>query len=146
MKRVVILLGLGVLLTVSCAKRELDNNNGDVTFGTYFGTFSVEYFVDMREGWSSNGQVTLELKDGKYTYTSDIPPKLCSGNYSISNDKILFEYDSGPSYPDLNLTSPYFDVGLIPNGEYGFTFNGNRLIFSATKDYLGHYEYNLEKQ
>jgi hypothetical protein len=146
MKRVAILLSLGVFLAVSCEKREQDNSDDNVTFGTYYGTFTVEYFVDMREGWSSNGQVTLELKDGKYTYTSDIPPKLCSGKYSISNDKILFEYNNGQSYPDLNIVPPYFDVGLIPNGEYGFTFDGNRLIFSATKDYLGHYEYNLEKQ
>jgi len=145
MKRVAILLSLGMFLAVSCEKRE-QNSTDKVTFGSYCGTFTVEYFVNMREGWSSNGQVTLELKGGKYTYTSDIPPKLCSGNYSIRNDKILFEYDSGPSNPDLNLVSPYFDVGLILDGEYNFAIDGNRLIFSATKDYLGHYEYNLEKQ
>ena len=113
--------------------------------GVYFGTFTVEYFVDMREGWSSSGTTTLELKNGKYTYTSDIPPKLCSGNYSINNDKIIFESDR-TWYPDLNNVPPYFDINLILAGEYDYTFTGKRLKFSAMKNDVGHYEYDFEKQ
>ena len=46
--------------------------------GIYFGTITVEYPVDiMREGWNNSGTVTLELKNGKYIYTSDIPPMSC---------------------------------------------------------------------
>jgi len=111
----------------------------------YSGTFTVEYFVDMREGWSSSGTVMLELKNGKYTYTSDIPPKLSSGSYSISNDKIIFDRDRGPEYPDLHIVPPYCDINLIPDGEYDYTFDGKRLKFSANKIYAGYYEYNLEK-
>ena len=140
------LIFIGLTFAFSSCEDKKEKKETHITFGTYYGTFTVEYLVDMREGWSSNGQVTLELKDGKYTYTSDIPPKLCSGNYSISNDKLLFEYESVPNYPDLNLVPPYFDIGLIPNGEYDFTFVGNKLIFSAMKDHLGHYEYSLKKQ
>ena len=114
--------------------------------GIYSGTFTVEYFVDMREGWSSSGTATLEIKNGKYTYISDIPPKLCSGNYSISNDKIIFDSDKGTDYPDLNIVSAYFDTNLILTGEYDYTFNGNRLKFSAIKNYVGLYEYDFGKQ
>ena len=113
--------------------------------GTFTGTFTVEYFVEIREGWSSSGTTTLELKNGKYTYTSEIPPKLCVGNYSITNDKIVFEYEREPSYPDLSQVPPYFDVGLIPNGVYDYAFDGKKLSFSVTK-ILGRYEYNFEKQ
>ena len=113
--------------------------------GTYTGTFTVDYFMNMREGWSSIGTVTLELMNGKYTYTSDIPPKLYTGNYSISNDKIIFDYDKSPEYPGLHVVSPYFDINLILNGEYDYTFDGKRLKFSATKNYDGYYEYDLVK-
>ena len=118
--------------------------------GIYFGTFTVEYPVDiMREGWNNSGTVTLELKDGKYTYTSDMPPKSCSGTYSINNDKIIFYRDRGAEYPDLYIVPPYFDINLWLNGEYDYTFDGEKLKFSATKDYagtgkVGYYEYGFE--
>ena len=114
--------------------------------GIYSGTFTVEYFMVMREGWSNSGTVTLELKNGKYTYTSDVPPILFSGTYSISNGKIIFDRDIEPEYSDLYKVSPYFDINLWLNGEYDYIFDGKRLKFSATKGYDGHYEYNLEKQ
>ena len=100
----------------------------------------------MREGWSSSGTTTLELKNGKYTYISDIPPKICSGNYLISKDKIIFVSDKGIEYTDLNIVSPYFDINLILAGEYDYTFNGKQLKFTAIKDYVGHYEYDFRKQ
>ena len=114
--------------------------------GIYSGTFMVEYFVDMREGWSSSGTTTLELKNGKYTYTSDVPPKLCSGNYSISNDRIIFDKDRRTEYPDLNNVPPYFDVNLWLNGEYDYTFDGKKLKFSVSKNEVGRYEYDFKKQ
>ena len=117
--------------------------------GVYFGTFTVEYLVDMREGWSSSGTTTLELKNGKYTYISDIPPKSSYGNYIISNDKIIFVSDKGIENTDLNIVSPNFDINLILDGEYDYTFNGKQgkqLKFTAIKDYVGHYEYDLKKQ
>jgi hypothetical protein len=131
-------------LFLSCNKSE--EVSKPLEEGVYFGIFSVEYFVDMREGWSNNGTVTLELKNGKYTYTSDVPPMLCSGNYSVRNDKIVFKTDNRTKEPDLQIVSPYFDVNLILDGEYDYIFDGKRLKFSTAKDYAGHYEFNLEKQ
>ena len=142
-------IGIGIIgiftLFLSCDKSELPK---PIEEGTYFGTFTVKYseFADIREGWSSSGTVTLELKGGKYTYNSDIPPKLCSGNYSVSDNNIIFEYDAGPSYPDLYQVPPCFDVKLILAGEYAYTFDGKKLNFSATKDYMGDYKYKLKKQ
>ena len=143
MKNVAVLLCLGVFLTVSCEKSE--NVNAELD-GNYYGFFTVEYFMDMREGWSSSGTITLELKKGKYIYNSDVPPMSCSGNYSISNGKIIFEYDPGPFHPDLYLAPPYYDVNLILNREYDYTLDGKRLKFSKSEIHEGYYEYQLEKK
>ncbi|MDR2145408.1 MAG: hypothetical protein LBE91_02975 [Tannerella sp.] len=141
------ILGIGVVglfsLFLSCERNEEISKS--IEEGTFIGTFTVEYFVEMREGWSSSGTTTLELKNGKYTYTSDIPPKLCVGNYSISDDKIVFEYDR-PSSPDDYQVSPYFDIGLILDGVYDYAFDGKRMSFSIIKYNSGYYAYNFEKQ
>ena len=131
-------------LFISCNKSE--ESFKPIEEGIYLGNFTIEYFVDMREGWSSSGTSTLELKNGKYTYTSDIPPKLCSGNYSVINGKIIFDSDGMTEYPDLNYVAPYCDINLRLDGEYDYTFDGKRLKCSAIKNDVGHYEYNLERQ
>jgi len=126
--------------------------NGNISLpieeGIYFGTFAVEHYDSYAPtDWSSKGTVTLELKNGRYTYNSDIPPKLCSGNYSIINDKIVFDREGG-----TEGVSPYFDICLRLDGEYDYTFNGKRLKFSAIRHCNGNYEndinykYDLKKQ
>ena len=153
MKRLVLMiipaLICGMVFTSCNSKGATDEGGED---GIYTGTFTVEYPVDiMREGWNNNGTVTLELKNGKYIYTSDIPPKSCSGTYSKSNDKIIFDRDRGIEYPDLHIVPPNFDINLWLNGEYEYSFDRNRLKFSTSKDYadtgkVGYYEYDLIKQ
>ena len=115
--------------------------------GRYSGSFNVEYFEGMREDWTDSGTVTLELKNGKYVYDSDIPPTSSSGNYSITNDKIVFKKEPVIVPPGLYLAPPDFDTNLWLNGEYDFTFDDKMLKFSATKygNGVGHYQYDLEK-
>ena len=108
--------------------------------GTFSGTFTVKYFVDMPKSWGSgSGKTTLELKDGKFTCTGNpgFIPAGGSGTYSINDDKIVFV--------DKNFWTANFDWNLILNGEYDFKFDGKRLKISANKNNVGHYEYYLKK-
>ena len=129
-----------------------DKSSKSIEEGIYSGIFTVEYPLDIvREGWNNSGTITLELKDGKYTYTSDVPPKLFFGTYSISNNKIKFVRDRGIDDPDLSEVPAYFDTNLILYGEYDYTLDEKTLKFSADKYYagtgkVGHYEYDFIKQ
>ncbi|MDR1372403.1 MAG: hypothetical protein LBJ17_04660 [Dysgonamonadaceae bacterium] len=112
------LIGLS-LLFFSCDKND---TNLTIEEGVYSGTFSVKY----SEG-SISEITTLELKNGKFTCTTG-----GSGNYTVTNSKIIFE-------------DVYYrvDWNLILNGEYNYTFNGKKLKFSNN---VGNYKYDLEKQ
>ena len=109
--------------------------------GVYTGTFTLRYCSDVPEWWYWNytsGETTLELKNGKFTCTGNPNriPAGGSGNYSINNNKIIFE--------DVNYWTANFDWNLILNGEYDYTFDGNNLKFS--KVLCSHYEYDIKKQ
>ena len=111
--------------------------------GIYSGTFTVRYISDVPEWWYwdfESGETTLELKNGKYTCEGnpDRIPVGGSGNYSINHQKIIFE--------DENFWTADFDWNLILNGEYEYTFDGRRLKFSAFKNDVGYYEYDLKKE
>jgi hypothetical protein len=125
------LIGLS-LLFFSCDKND---TNVTVEEGVYSGTFSVKY-----SGGSNSGITTLELKNGKFTCTAGTNrfPAGGSGNYTVKNDKIIFE--------DVNFWTADFDWNLILNGEYDYTINGKKLKFSADKNDVGNYVYDLEKQ
>jgi len=103
--------------------------------GFYTGTFTVKY-----RDIVSSGTTVLELKDGRFINTGNYNrvPAGGSGTYSINNDKIIFN--------DENIWTANFDWNLILNGEYDYTFDGNRLKFSANKNGVGYYEYDLKKE
>ena len=110
--------------------------------GTYSGTITVKYLGDMppKSWWGGgSGKTTLELMDGKFTcrYSNGIPGG-GSGNYSINDNKITFN--------DENGWLANFDGGLILNGEYNFTFGGEKIKFSKSYDGYAHYIYDLKRQ
>ena len=119
---------------------ELESES-NIENGVYSGTFTVTYFVDMPESWGrGSGITTLELKNGKFTCAGNPNrfPAGGSGNYSIQDDKIIFE--------DLSFWTADFDWNLILKGEYDYTFDGKRLKFSAIKNNVGLYEYDLIRE
>ena len=103
--------------------------------GKYSGIFTVQY-----SNFSASGKTSLELKDGKFICigSSNRIPAGGSGNYSVNNNKIIFE--------DRNFWTANFDWNLILNEEYEYTFDVKRLKFSAYKNDVGYYEYDLEKE
>lgn len=119
-----------VTLILGCKK---DNLN--IKDGTYKGTFTVTY-----SSGTQTGQTTLELKNGKFTCSgnSNRIPAGGSGTFSSDNGKITFN--------DKNAWTADFDWNLILSGNYDYTFDGKKLIFSADKNNVGNYKYDLEKQ
>ena len=143
MKRIVLMivpaLICGMVFT-SCGSDKAMLADDEID-GTYSGTFTVKYFVEMPASWGKgSGTTTLELKDGKYTCTGNPNriPAGGSGNYSIKGNKIIFE--------EIHFWTADFDGNLILQGEYDFTFNGKRLKISANKNGVGNYEYDLKKE
>jgi hypothetical protein len=119
-----------VTLILGCKK---DNLN--IKDGTYKGTFTVTY-----SSGTQTGQTTLELKKGKFTCSgnSNRIPAGGSGTFSSDKGKITFN--------DENAWTADFDWNLILSGNYDYTFDGKKLIFSADKNNVGNYNYDLEKQ
>ena len=141
-KMIALALICGVMFT-GCGKESIGSEeiSKPIEESIYSGTFTVKYFVDMPESWGrENGTTTLELKDGKFISTgnSNRIPAGGSGNYSIINDKIIFQ--------DVNAWTADFDWNLILHGEYNFSFDGRRLKISANKNDVGYYEYDLKKK
>ena len=119
-----------VTLILGCKK---DNLN--IKDGTYKGTFTVTY-----SSVTQTGQTPVELKKGKFTCSgnSNRIPAGGAGTFSSDNGKITFN--------DENAWTADFDWNLILSGNYDYTFDGKKLIFSADKNNVGNYKYDLEKQ
>ena len=128
-------LGLAILslsiLLLSCEKIQVKSKNG-----TYKGAFTVTY----NSGWVRTGETTLELKNGEFSCSgnSNRIPAGGSGTFSINENEI--------SFFDENAWTADFDYNLILEGTYNCEFQGKKLIISADRSGLGHYEYELEKQ
>ena len=112
-----------------------DNETPKIEEGTYVGTFTVFYSSSIE-----SGTTTIVLKDSEYNCSgnSDRIPAGGSGTYSSENGKITFT--------DKNFWTAEFDWGLILNGDYNYSMNGNELLLIAEKGDLGRYEYRLERQ
>ena len=103
--------------------------------GTYKGTFTVTYSSGVQIG-----QTTLELKNGRFSCAGNANriPAGGSGSYSSDKNTITFQ--------DENFWTADFDWNLILNGTYDYSFDGKRLKFSADKNGVGNYTYDLERQ
>lgn len=127
------------LLLFSCNK---EGHNTDDTKevvqkipdGSFTGSFTVQY-----RSLTKTGSITLELRNGNYTCSGnyDRIPAGGSGAFSIETGKIRFI--------DKNVWTADFDWNLILNGQYNYTFDGNKLTISAEKNNVGQYVYNLQK-
>ena len=118
----------GMVFT-SCNTEKLTNDHE--IEGTYVGSYNTK---NLTRGLSWNNIATIEFVGGKYTYRGLSEGSLSdiydvSGSYSISNNKIIFEMESydGPAV-DL-IVKEGFAVFLL-EGEYNFTFDGEKLFFS----------------
>ena len=115
--------------------------------GIFTGKQRVTYFY----GWRSSllRIITIELKNGKYSCIGFLHDQAeFSGNYSINDDKIIFEIEVWKTdyIYNGNVIALNFDTHIIPQGEYNYTFDGKKLKFSKTYDDIGHYEYELERE
>ena len=139
----ILVLSFGIILT-SCDK-ETDVSEIESTFG---GTFSV---TNLHSDPMYNGTMTLELKNGKFSIFGLLHNQSeFSGNYSINNKKITFDVKVWKTdYVDENgFTIAYnFDTFIVPQDEYYYTFDGNKLKFSKTyKDFNKKYEWEFIKK
>jgi hypothetical protein len=146
MKRLVLMiilaLSCGIVLT-SCDK-EPDVNEIE---GVFSGTFSVTY---LPSDPIVNGTMTLELKNGKYSVLGLLHNQTeFSGDYSINNNKITFDVKVWKTdYVDENgITIAYdFDTFIVPQEEYIYTFDGDKLKFSKTYRDFYNYEWEFTKK
>ena len=101
--------------------------------GAYIGTFTVTYASAKR-----SGTTTVVLKNGRFTCSGnpDKIPAGGSGDFTTKNDTIIFI--------DENNWTADFDWNLILNGRYLYKYDGKKLKFSAYKNDVGFYEYDLE--
>ena len=110
--------------------------------GTYLGIYSVT-------NSSSSSNFKLELKNGKFSILKLLHNQSeFSGNYSVNDDKIIFEikvWETDYVDKDGNIIAYDFDTRIVPQGEYIYTFDGNKLKFSKTYDDNSHYEWELIK-
>ena len=145
MKKSVLVLICGVLLA-SCDKEANVNNGIESAFS---GTFSVTYlpYEPMY-----NGTLMLELrKNGQYSIIGLLHNQSeFSGDYSMKGNKITFDVKIWETdYVDENgMTIAYdFDTFIVPQGEYIYTFDDNKLKFSRTYvDFNRKYEWEFTKK
>jgi len=134
MKRLVLMiipaLICGVVL-VSCSTEKMTNDHE--IEGIYVGSYTT---TNLTLDLSWNNVATIELKGGNYTYRGLSEGSLSdiydvSGNYSISNNKIIFDLKSydGPAV-DLVVIEG-FAVFLL-EGEYKYKLGRKKLIFSKS--------------
>lgn len=124
------LLVLLVSLIMGCKKEKLA-----IQDGTYRGIFTVSYSNGVQ-----TGRVTIELKNGTYTCSSNSNriPAGGSGTFRMGENKMTFADDK--------MWTADFDWNLILNGEYESTFDGKKLLLTASRNNIGTYTYELEKQ
>jgi len=109
------------------------NPQPNIKDGAYIGTFTVTYASEKK-----SGTTTVVLKNGRFTCSGnpDKIPAGGSGDFTTKNDTIIFI--------DENFWTADFDWNLILNGKYLYKYDGKKLKFSAYKNDVVFYEYDLE--
>jgi len=114
-----------VIISLGCSRKNknIDRNNIE---GQYVGTFE-------RNGNASN--VNLNLSNNEFSGNSNVDrfPAICSGEYTISNDTIIFE--------NACVWDADFDWSLILYGNWHYTYENNTLTMTKNAD-----KYILTKQ
>lgn len=112
------------------------NKDGlNIKDGTYKGTFTVTY-----SSGTETGEMTLELKSGKFSCSGNSNRIPAGGSATFSSDNYNM------TFKDENYWTADFDWNLILSGQYDYAFDGKKLTISADKNGVGHYQYDLEKQ
>jgi hypothetical protein len=124
-----------IIFSLTIFLSSCDKTDRGIKEGIYKGIFSA-----VNSSGTEKWQTTIELNNGKYFCLSDSNemPACGSGTYTFDKKKIIFN--------DENFWTANFDWNLILNGEYQYTFDGEKLEISSDKKKVGKYVYYLEKQ
>ena len=149
MKRVVLMMVPALICGIVFTSCGYDKTKlfGEVE-GIYSGTYTVKSLSSVAHDGS--GTITIKIQNGKYACIG-IPHNQVdiSGSYSINKNKIIFEVDVWKTdfvNDDGSIFCFNFDTRLIPQGEYHYIFDGNKLRLSKVYDDYAHYEYDLKKK
>ena len=117
------------MIFVSCNTEKLVNNHE--IEGTYVGIYTT---TNLLRGFSWTSTPTIELKDGKYNF-KDAPFEglFCItdfGDYSVSNNKIIFEVKNSEMQPPMQINYAEGYTSWALGGEYNYRFEGEKLFFS----------------
>ena len=96
--------------------------------GIYVGSYTT---TNLNRDFSWSTAPTIELKGGKFTYkeTPEGVYRDVYGNYSINQKKIMFEIENY-DFPWLDILYVEGATTLLLEGEYNYSFDGKKLIFS----------------
>jgi len=118
--------------------------------GVFSGTITVTYLSSNSIRPNRSDTIKIKLKNGEYSMIDFLHEQAdISGNYIISNGKIIFKNTTWKTdYVDNNgiILAYNFDTFVVPQGECNYTFDGNKLKLSKVYDDFAYYEWNLKKQ
>ena len=104
--------------------------------GNYSGVFSVVYNNDS----TYSDSVTVYFNDSLNYDCSSKPNRIPAGGNGTYTQN-----DSTVTFSDINYWTADFDWNLILKGEYNYHLSSDSLIFSAHKNNVGFYKYELLK-
>jgi len=116
---------VGMTMFSGCEKDPIDVNEID---GTYVGTYTT---TNLTHGFSWSYTPTIEFKNGKYTYKGLADGGFYDsgyGKFTINENKIIFEL----IHYDVPMQAIGVVDGWLLQGEYEYTFKGNKLNLSKT--------------
>lgn len=125
------------LLTLATSCSNDDENNDLLPLeGTFTGIFRVEY----TGGETHSNPVTVTFNGDGYSSSAsqDRFPAGGSGKFERGGNSLEFA--------DENIWTADFDWNLILDGDYKYSQSGNSLTFSAQKNDVGTYTYELTRQ
>ena len=134
----------GMTIFSGCEKNSDNDNNPNEIGDVYVGTYT---WSNLTRDWSWSSTPTIELKNGKYTYTglsNDSYYDSGSGNFTIKDNTIIFEL----TYYPIPMEAIGVVDGWLLKGEYEYKLEGDKLSFSKTSTVMAdeyRYEFELKK-